>query len=167
MPSSLEDAIQEAYATARSDVVYLDTLQLSNPATGDLWLVKDRVDHTLTLENGVDQIFTATAFRFTLPAAGENGIQELAIAIDNVDRRPAAYVEAVRTSNQPVVVSYRPYLSTDKSRPQMNPPLTLYLTDIVITAVEVSGRATFADVLNRKFLTEFYTRNRFPTIGGA
>lgn len=160
----LEDAIREAYATARNDVVYIETLEISNPLTDTMYLVRDRVDHNLTLENGEVKLFRATAFRFTLPAAGENGLQELNLAVDNVDRRVTDFVNAVRESNDPVVIKYRPYLSEDPTTPQMNPPLTLYLVDIVITAVEVSGRATFADILNRKFLTDIYSRRRFPAL---
>jgi hypothetical protein len=61
-----------------------------------------------------------------------------------------------------VTITYRPYLSTDFERPAMVPPLSLFLTDIVITAVEVVGRATFADILNRSFLPDNYTRRKFP-----
>jgi hypothetical protein len=165
MSSPLNEAIREAYASASADVVYLDTLEISNPDIGSLWLVKDRVDHELTLETGATQLFTATGFRFTLPSAGENGLQELAIAVDNVDQRPSDFVKSALASFKPIVVKYRPYLHTDKTTPQMNPPLTLYLTDIVVTGVEVKGRATFADILNKRFPVEFYTRKRFPTLG--
>ena len=165
MPSSsLTAAIEEAYATAKSDVIYLDTLEISNSATETLYLVRDRVDHTLRLETGEQKLFVATGFRFVLPAAGENGIQELSIAVDNVDRRPSDFVQAVLASQNLVQVKYRPYLASDPETPQMNPPLILFLTDIVISPYEVTGKATFADILNRKFLSENYTRRRFPAL---
>lgn len=165
MPGSLQDAIKEAYATARSDVVYLDTFEIVNPSIEPLYIVRDRVDHTLKLETNEWKLFVATAFRFVLPAAGDNGVQDLSIAIDNVDLRASDFVKSVVGSNAPVEMRYRPYLSTDLETPQMNPPLILYLTDIQVTAFEVSGRASFAEVLNRGFLTELYTRKRFPTLG--
>lgn len=161
---NLQAAIREAYATARTDVVYLDTLEITHPLVAPLYLVKDRVDHELGIAPGVVKLFTATGFRLTLPNAGENGLQELALAIDNVDRRPSDFVQAVKGSNDPVTVIYRPYLHSEPLTPQMNPPLTLFLTDIDITAVEITARATFADVLNRKFLSELYTRRRFPAL---
>lgn len=165
MSEALQAAIKEAYATARSDVVYLDTLEITNPGIDPLYLVKDRADHELRLETGEWKTFVGTAFRFVLPAAGDNGLQELQIAVDNVDRRISDFVKQVLNSNAPVEVKYRPYLSTDKATPQMNPPLVLYLTDIVVNDAEMTGRATFADILNRKFLSELYTRRRFPTLG--
>lgn len=166
MNSPWKAALAEAYASARSDVVYLETLQISNPdlVGGDLWLVKDRQDHDLKLETGVTQHFTATAFRMSLPASGENGLQDLNIAVDNTDRRLSDFITAVSGSGKPVEVTYRPYLYGDNSGPQLDPPLVLFLTDLHITAVEVSGRATFADILNRKFATDFYVRRRFPAL---
>jgi hypothetical protein len=165
--TALTAAIQEAYASAQTDVVHLDTLEITNPLADPLYLVRDRVDWILGIEaagGGGTQLFTACGFRFVLPAAGDNGLQELGLAIDNVDRRPSDFVLSVLESEDPVTVKYRPYLSNDVAQPQMDPPLILFLTDIVITAVEVTGRATFADILNRKFLSELYTRRRFPAL---
>lgn len=164
MNSALQEALREAYATAQSNVVQLDTLEFSHPNVDPLFLVKDRVDHLLRLETGVWKTFIATAIRFTLPATGENGLQDLNIAVDNVDRRPTLFVQKCIGSRDPVQVVYRPYLSTDNTAPQIDPPLRLYLRDIQIRAEEVTGRATFADVLNRKFLTDTFNRRRFPTL---
>lgn len=162
--SPLQAAIREAYATARSDVYYLDTIEISNPDADTLWLVRDRVNQILTLEDDTEQEFTACGFRFQLPAAGENGLQELSLAVDNVDRRAADFINSAIASSSPIGVVYRPYISSDLTQPQLNPPLRLFLTDIVVTAIEITGRATFADVLNRKFLSEIYTRRRFPAL---
>lgn len=144
-------------------MVFLDTLEIAHPLQDTIYLVRDRVDHDFTVD-GVVRTFTACGFRFALPSAGENGLQELGLAIDNVDRRPSDFVQAVKLSDQPVQVTYRPYLSNDPATCQMNPPLVLFLTDIVITPADVQGRATFADVLNRSFLAELYTRRRFPAL---
>jgi hypothetical protein len=162
--AQLEEAIQEAYARARTDLVYLDTISISNPMADPIYLVRDRLDYDLTLETGVVKHFTASGFRFTLPAAGDNGVQDLSLAIDNVDRRPSDFIKKVVGSPDPVEIVFRPYISTDLTRPQMTPPLTLFLTDVQITAAEVIGRATFADILNRKFLSEAYLHRRFPAL---
>ena len=57
------------------------------------------------------------------------------------------------------------YLSNDLTQPQLDPPLSLILQDVQITMLQVSGRATFADVINKKWPTEYYTRARFPSLG--
>lgn len=166
MPNdSYEDAIKEAYACAPAGVVFLHTLQISHPDVAeDIFLVQDRTDKTCTLETAEEELFTACAFRFSLPTTGEDGLQELSIAIDNVNRVVSDYLDQVKDSNDPVAITYRPYLSTDLTTPQMDPPLVLYLRDVNVNVFEVTGKATFADILNKRFLTDLYTRQRFPSL---
>lgn len=165
MNTSLQAAIKEAYATAPTQMVYLESIQISHAlVTPDVFLVNDRVDKTMKIEGGVSKLFRACAFRISLPASGDNGVQQLSLAIDNVDRAISDFMDVVKDSLTPVTVTYRPYLSTDLNTPQMSPPLVLYLTDIVVTEVEVAGRATFADIINKKFPTDLYTRARFPSL---
>lgn len=164
MNRAYEAAIREAYATARTDLVYLETLQISSDVMPPVFLVKDLQDHVFTLEDGTQQTFVATAFRLALPASNATGLQDLNLAIDNVDRRISDFVVGASKSSKPVEVTYRPYIHTDKTKSQLKSPLILFLNDIQVTPVEVSARASFADVLNRRFLTEYYTRRRFPSL---
>lgn len=168
---NLTAAIQEAYATSRTDVFYLDTLEITHPnLEAALYIVNDRIDHFLRLEpQGLDAAgavvqFLPVGFRMQLPASGENGVQDLQLAVDNVNREPVALIKKVLGSAVPVQIVYRPYLSNNAEGPQMTPPLTLYLTDCVITATEVTATATYADVLNRVFLSESYAKRRFPSL---
>jgi hypothetical protein len=171
MPNdAYSEAIKEAYASAPTDIVVIDTLEISHPALpgGSMWLSKTMVDYTLTLEDGVtNQLFSATGFEFKLPAAGENGLQELNIVIDNVDRRVSEFMNAVKDSKYPVKLTYRPYLSTDLTAPQLDPPLVLNVTDVKADVFKVTARATFADLLNKKHPLQMYTRARFPSLGGS
>lgn len=163
MNTALTEAIKEAYASAPAGVVYLETLQIHHPLVAeDKFLVQDRTDKVMTLEDASVHTFRACAFRMSLPASGDNGLQELSIAIDNVDQEISDFIDAVKDSLVPVTVTYRPYLSTDLTTPQMDPPLVLSLTDITVSTIEVTGRASFADIINRKFPTDFYSRSRFP-----
>lgn len=163
MPSTvLSQAIREAYASAQSDIFYLDTLEIANPAIATLYIVADRVDHFLKLETGHVVQFLPCGFRFTLPATGENGIQELSLAIDNVNRQPSDFIRKIVNTPDSTTVTYRPYVNTDLDNPAMNPPLILFLSDIIVTPIEVTARASFADILNRSFLSKAYTRRAFP-----
>lgn len=166
MPNaSLDAVLKEAYATAPSDVVYLDTLEISHPAVGSsIFLVKDRVDHTLTLETTEEVLFKGCSFKVILPSSGQNGVQEISVAIDNVDRAIGDFIETAKESLVPVSLSFRPYLASDPTTPLMNPPLTLFLRDVVVNAFQVTGKATFADILNKRFLSLLYTRERFPSL---
>ena len=144
----------------------IEAITLSSEIEGsELFIIQDKKAWTLTLEDARVVDFEPVGFRFRLPGAGDNGLQELSISIDNVDRRLSDFIDLVKDFNTPVTLTYRPYLSSDTSGPQMIPPLKLYLRDVVITPFEVNGRATFADVINKKFPSELYTRSRFPSLG--
>ena len=99
------------------------------------------------------------------PISGDNGLQELTVSVDNVDREASDYLDSVKTTGVPVQVTYRPYLNSVRTEPQMDPPLVLFLGDAKITVFEVTGRASFADLINKKFPTQLYTRSRFPSLG--
>lgn len=168
MPNTaLEDALKEAYATAQSDVAILNTVEISHPALpdGTIYLVRNLVDLDLTIETSEVKTFTAAAFRVTLPAVTDEGLQELTLTFDNVDRRISDFLKAVKEFAEPTVVTFRPYLANDFSKPQMDPPLVLYLTDVTVNLFEASGKASFADIINRKAPNDIYTRARFPSLG--
>lgn len=166
MNEALSEAIKEAYASAPSDVVILDTLQIDHEdLAGPIYLVRNRENLTLTLEDLSTEEFEGIAFRMALPAAGDNGVQDLMLTIDNADQRLTDFVNTVKTSLAPVTITYRPYRSDDLTTPQMDPPLVLYLHDINQNSFEVSARASFGDIINRKFPSALYTRSRFPSLG--
>jgi hypothetical protein len=167
MPNtSLQDAIKEAFASCPSSKVIYDTLEIRQPGVQDpVYLVRSPQSITATDENGNVRVFEPVGFQFTLPPTDDMGFQSLNISIDNVGRRVKDFVEAAKSEQVPVEVVYRPFLSDDLSHPQMIPPLILYLKDIRITALQVSGKATFMDVVNKSFPSEHYTRDRFPSLG--
>ncbi len=168
MPSSaLSDAIKEAYACAPSNVVVLETIQLTHASIAeDIFLVRNKEDLTLTLEDASTQLFEGAGFRLSLPQSGDSGLQELSIGVDNVDRRISDFFNEAKNFQTPVECIYRPYLSNDLTQPQMDPPLVLYLSDVQITVFEVTAKASFADLINKKFPSESYIRSRFPSLGG-
>lgn len=144
-------------------------IQVVEP-TGDpnFYLVKDKKDHTLPLVlSGPTKLFKAAMFKFALPSSGEGGIQELQITIGNTDRAITDFLKkALLSNNKPAHLIYRPYLESDTTQPQMDPPIELFLTDVAITTEAVTGRATFTDLVNRHFPSDLYTRRRFPSLGG-
>ena len=167
MPNqALTEALKEAYALAPTEIVILHTLQLSHPSlTEDLFLVQDIVEHDFTLEDLSIETFEPVGFRFALPPIGDQGLQELTISIDNTDRRITDFVNTIKGQPGTTEVRYRPYLSNDLTTPQMDPPLLLFLKELSITAVQIQGRATFADIINKRYPSEWYTRERFPSLG--
>lgn len=166
MNQALQDAIKEAYTIVPADKVIYDTLEIRQTGVQDpVFIARTRTTITATDENGNVRIFEPVNFQFTLPPSTEEGFQSLNIAIDNVGRRVVDFIEAAKSERVPVEAYYRPYLSDDLSTPQMNPPLVLFLKDLQLGVAQVSGRATFMDVINKKFPSELYTRTRFPALG--
>lgn len=160
-----EDAIIEAFAMANSDIVILETLEFVFAPTDDrILIVNNTVDIVATLETAEVVTFKAVGVKIKLPARNEDGFQDLTISIDNTNFEASDFLEKTLAYDDPVLCYYRPYLSNDLTMPQMNPPLTLYITDADISSEVVTVRASFADFLNKPFLSEKYTREHFPAL---
>jgi len=172
---TLEQALKEAYASAPSDVVILHTLEFRHPNFVDefnlpsaIRVVLDHSDHLLTLESdaplnaGQTVTFVKFAFDFTLPEVRSSATPEIMISMDNVSRDIEDNLALAVASPYKVEVTYRPYLSTDTSAPQMDPPLTLTLVHVEADDFKVTARASYGDAANKAFPSELYTSTRFP-----
>lgn len=166
---SLSAAIAEAYASAPADQIIYHTLEFRHPDfTVPIRVVRDIVDLTATLEAdaplnpGAAVLFTAFAFEFTLPELGRAASPEILISIDNVGREIVGHLDLAAQSPDLIEVTYRPYLSTDLSAPQMDPPLTLVVRSVTADVFKIECRATFGDFANRKFPNQTYDAQRFP-----
>ncbi len=164
--SDWSEAVKEAFVSAKKGAVLYETLHISHATAGDKYVVNQRKDKDLPLTLGGEVMtFKASGFQFTLPPTGENGTQELKIGIQAVDREIVEYLQSLIGSPLPATVYYRPYLNTDLTQPQLDPPLTLTLKSVVVKAGQVQASASFVDVLNKPFPNEYYTRERFPSLG--
>lgn len=164
MNTAWSEALREAYALAPKGVVYLETLQIAHASLGSstIYIVKNLVDLNMRTEDAVLHTFKAAGFRLQFPPTGDQGVQNLGIEIgDTEDQKVTSFCKAAKEYVSPVKVTVRVYLSTDLNNPQNNPPLVLNLTDIVITNV-VTGRCTFAGIVNEPFLKTLYKRDTFP-----
>lgn len=173
---TMSAAIREAYASAPASVVVLHTLELRHPSFRDasgaptaIRVVRDMADLTATLETtaplnaGEAVTFTGLAFEFSLPPEDDRGsAPEIQITLDNASAELMRYLDGAVDTNEPIEITYRPYLSTDTSAPHIDPPLTMTLRDIEANLTQVTARASFADVANRRFPAATYTAARFP-----
>lgn len=166
--TAFSTALKEAYAAAPSDVVTLHTLEFRHPAFSQpLRVVLGHAAHTCTLEADapVDPsaavLFVGYAFRAELPGVDDGAAPEVVITIDNVSMEIEDNINAALATTDKVVVTYRPYLSTDLSAPAMNPPLTLTLTHISADQFQLTARAQLGDYANTAFPGENYTATRF------
>lgn len=172
---TLSQAIKEAYATAPANVVTLNTLELRHPAFVDefdqqtaLRVVLNNENITARLEGdaplnpGEDVLFVAMNFSFTLPEIDDSGTAQIRVQIDNVSREIGDNIEKTILYPDSIAITYRPYLSDDLTQPQMDPPLTMEVSDIDLDVFKVTLTAGFADIVNRRFPAELYTAERFP-----
>ena len=172
---ALSEAIREAYASAPSDTVILHTLELRHPSFLDddgqptaIRVVRDHVDLLARLEadapvdGGMIVRFVAMGFELELPPVDTAPVPEIAVTLDNVSRELVRHLDAAATSQDKIEVTYRPYLSTDLEGPQMDPPITLILTEVEADVFRITGRARMLDIGNKAFPAETYTAKRFP-----
>ena len=106
--------------------------------------------------------FIALAFELELPPVDTAPVPEIAVTLDNVGREIVRHLDAAATSLERIEVTYRPYLSTDIEGPQMDPPITLTLTEVEVDVFRATGRARMLDIGNRAFPADLYTATRFP-----
>jgi hypothetical protein len=166
---ALSQALREAFASAPSDTVILDTLELWHPSFAEpIRVVRDHADLTARLEAGAPRdggrrvAFTALAFDFSPPPVDTAPVPEITLSLDNVGQDLADALEAAATSQDVITVTWRPYLSTDLEGPHMDPPITLTLTEVEADTMRVTGRARMLDIGNKAFPSITYTALRFP-----
>lgn len=167
--STLSQALKEAYAAAPAGVVIYHTLELMHPAFSmPIRVVRDYSDLTARLEAsaplnpGAQVTFTGFAFEFTKPDTGANGVPQMTIEIDNVDRSIVANIDAAMITPQMITVIYREFISTDLSAPQNNPPLTATVLAITATTPKITATVGFPNLLNYRFPRMAYDPQNFP-----
>ena len=173
--ATLTEALKEAYASAPSDITILHTLELRHPTFFDesgrqtaIRVVRDNINHICTLEEtapldaGKAVEFVAMAFDLQLPPVETVPVPEITLTLDNVSTELIQYLDNAIETQDMIEMTYRPYLSSDKSCPQMNPPITLVITDISVDVLKITATARMMDIGNKSFPAENYTVNKYP-----
>lgn len=167
--TTLSQALKEAYASAPANVVIYHTLELRHPAfSSPIRVVRDHNDLVATLEArapvnpGQQVTFVRFAFDFTKPEISPNGVPQMSIEIDNVDRSIVANIEAAMGSTDLVTATYREYISTDLTAPQNDPPIHMTIMSITADVFRVKAVAGFPDLVNRRFPSTEYDSETFP-----
>lgn len=165
---SLEEALQEAYASAPS-IPVLETLEIRHPSfTSPIRVVRDHADLTCFLESdapldpGGEVTFIALGFDLTLPEISKSGVSDIEISIDNVGGEIIGYLDAAAQTSSVIEVTYRPYLASDLSQPMMLPPQTFVVRDVSADVFRIRAKAGFSDISNKKFPSDTYNGERFP-----
>ena len=173
--AALSEALREAYASAPSNVVILHTLEIRHPDFKDdadnttaIRVVRDQQDLLARLEasapiNAGQQVrFVAMGFELDLPPVDTMPVPEITVTLDNVSREIVRHLDAAAESQAVIEITYRPYLSNDLEGPQMDPPITLVLTEVEADVQRVTARARMMDIGNKAFPSRSYTAREFP-----
>lgn len=171
-----KDAIQEAYAGGAVNEIAVDTIELYHPSFVNELGQPSAIRVALTYEDTMfgleaDAIlnpgqmvkFLACEFTVTLPEVSEDGATpSIQLGIANVSREITKYLELAKQSLTPIQVTYRPYLLSNPSVPQMDPPIVLQMSEVDVDVFQATGTATLEDIRNFPFPYETYNINRFP-----
>ena len=137
-------------------------LDSMDPEARELVGLVARLEDSAPLDAGQLVPFIALAFDLELPPVENVPVPEAVLTIDNVGREITDALEAAATSQDKIEVTYRAYLSTDIEGPQMDPPLTLTLSDARANPLKVTGRVRMLDIGNKAFPSVVYTAKKFP-----
>lgn len=121
-----------------------------------------RLEAGAPLNAGQMVAFVALAFDLQRPNVDTGPVPEITVVMDNVGREITDALDAAAISQDKIEVTYRPYLSTDIDGPQMDPPITLVLTEVEADPLRVTGRARMLDIGNKAFPGLTYTAKKFP-----
>ena len=106
--------------------------------------------------------FIALAFDLDLPPVESVPVPEITVTLDNVGREITDALDEAAISQDKIEITYRPYLSTDINGPQMDPPVTMVVSEVQATPLQVTGRARMLDIGNKAFPGKLYTARDFP-----
>ena len=171
---TLDDAIREAYASAPSDEVILDTLELRHPTFIEdgqpvaIRVVRNHQDIVARIEDdapmnaGQAMAFKGVAFELRLAPIETVAVPEMELAIDNVSTELMKHLDAAVQDPNPIACTYRPYLASDPLTPRMEQPPSFELRDVKASVMRVTGRCRVGMDLQRAFPHPVYTTSAFP-----
>jgi hypothetical protein len=121
-----------------------------------------RIEAGATRDAGLLVPFVALGFEMELPPVDTIPVPEIVVTLDNVGREITKHLDAAAISQDAIEVTYRPYLSTDINGPQMDPPLTMTLSEVEVDVFRITGRARVLDIGNKSFPSAIYTIKKYP-----
>ena len=102
------------------------------------------------------------AFDLELPPVETIPVPEITVTLDNVSTEIVQYLDQAIETQDMIEMTYRPYLSNDLSCPQMDPPITLTITNISVDVLKITATARMMDIGNKSFPAENYTVKNYP-----
>lgn len=158
--------LQKVYASAPVDRTYVETLELKHSAFSKTWYITNS-QHAWEMHKDTAMSALVTyeplSFEAKLPDQNSGGNQELVLAIANAGLDMMQELEAAQTKpEENIECIYRVYLDVPHSVPQIDPPLTLNISDVNADLLMIRATATRFDLLGRQFPKQIYDTENFP-----
>lgn len=168
---AMTEALREAYASAPVAAAAMDTIEVWHPAftapvrvaAGGLSF-DGRLEAEAPRDAGDVVTFLAVPFRIVPPAMTGDGVPEMRIEIDNVERELAAQLDLAMTSPDPVELIYRRYLEPTAQDGPEEVRRGLHLLSVTAGLLRVTGTAGWMDLRNEMFPRLDYSIEQFPTL---
>lgn len=151
--------LNRLYASSGSEVI-IDTLQITVGGQ-DFWLTNGWDDITVTLENGQQATFTASAIDIAIPARNDDGTQDLKFAISNIEGKVSTIIRNALENKSEGSIRFRRYVSTDFTAPAAR-PYTLKIKSGFWKAPVVNITAGYMNILDTAWPRYRYTLPDFP-----
>lgn len=164
----LSQALQEAYASAQTEVEVLDVVELRY-GEERLALCTGRVNRNVLIDG---ETVLAYAYPFRLqgrPHVDSSGGAALTLSVENVRGQVFSFIQAARQESTPLYLFVRSYLvapSGSISAQQNTRDIKLTVTAASATLEGVTITASASNVTNKAFPNVRYTYTTFPGLRG-
>ncbi len=157
----LSAALQEAYASANTEVEIVDTVEVRTADSNSLYLCKGFVERNFKVD-GVLKTFLPFPFEISKqPAIDDSGASSVSISVENVNGAVYDFLRSAKARDVQIYLYLRTFLSTSLN-PQNPRPLKLIVQSAKVTLNGVVFTASASDVVNKAFPNVYYTYTSFP-----
>lgn len=174
--ATYSEALQEAYASAPTNVVILQTIEIRHPHFEDehgnamsIYLTQNGEDIEATIEDGhpIDSgkkvKFLSCPFELLKPGKEPGVIPQLKVQIDNISADINKHLEMAVSEEIPITIVLREYLSTDLSHPE-SLPLEFEIADTDLNKFIVVFTCKISVFTDKAVPTVEYTSATFPNL---
>lgn len=109
-------------------------------------------------------VFEVADFSWQRPGQEEGGTTKARLRVDNISRAVQEAMRGAVASDQPLIVTYREYLTTDPNNPEVYDGLRM--STVTVTPLSASGELSYEEIEMRGFPASTYDLERYPALFG-
>src|SRR3972149_6914090 len=168
---TLDEVLQEAYASASPDKILIDTISIyydglvdgeDNPA--ELYLFNGENSTTVS-EAGEPVTYLGISFKIVLAPMNNEPVASAMLTVDSVGREMNDALEAAAKGGKAIEVTYRLYVKGQETvGPQSLPPRKFVFSGAEAANASVNGRLAFLAIGNRAYPFDSYRPENFRTL---